>query len=65
MSAELKQIRVVADLEVLSSVGVPFDLQLDDFWVAEWGIEGVKYEDIPSWVQFVNKTIDLGIKFKF
>ena len=46
---------MLADEEVLRSVGLPFDMQLDDFWVSEWG---VKDGDIPPWVQFVNKTID-------
>ena len=44
-------------------VGIPYDKQLDNFWVSEWGILDSE-NDPPEWIQFVNKTIENGIIFK-
>lgn len=44
------------------SVGQPFDMQLNSYWVEEWGL--TDGSDPPGWFNFVNKTIDTGIKFK-
>ena len=35
--------------------GTPFDMQLDEFWMEEWGVTS---GDIPVWAVFVNETID-------
>ena len=37
-------------------------MQLDEFWVAEWGT--LSGGDIPTWISFQNTTIDTGVMFK-
>ena len=36
-------------------------MQLDEFWVAEWGT--LSGGDIPTWIRFQNTTIDTGVMF--
>ena len=44
-------------------VGKPFDVEGDNFYVTEWGVEEDNVE-IPDWITFLNTTIESGIKFK-
>lgn len=51
--------------KVVVNVGIPFDMQGDDFYVSKWGFTtlpaGMIYD--PEWVTFNNVTITVGIKF--
>lgn len=47
--------------EQVYSIGRPYDLQLDKFYVSEWGlVDG----ETPTWITFLNGTIIDGIYFK-
>ena len=63
VSGFIEEVSVMAGETSLISVGSPYDMQLDNFWVSKWGIIGTS--DVPSWIQFQNTTIDDGIKFQF
>ena len=41
------------------TVGLPFDFELDHFYVSEWGVKGYEPddEDYPQWIKFINSTI--------
>lgn len=48
-------------------VGIPIDMQMDDFFVSEWQVDGpdVNVNEKPAWIQFVNHTIsESGIQFR-
>ena len=46
------------------SLGNPFDMQLDNFVVHEWGYnDNLSEEEIPNWIQFKNETISDGLNF--
>ena len=47
LSNKMSKVFVHADQEKIISVGTPFDMQLDDFWMEEWGVES---GEIPSWI---------------
>ena len=47
------------------SIGIPFDMQLDDFYVSKWGyVNNIPDEFKPTWIVFLNKTIEEGLKFQ-
>ena len=58
-----ESVTVSKDEVQVTSVGIPYDRQLDSFFVQEWGIDGD--QEIPDWIQFLNKTIEEGIMFEF
>ena len=40
-------------------------MQLDDFFVEEWGyVDFLQEEDVPDWITFVNETINKGVRFE-
>ena len=41
------------------NIGRPYDLQLDQFYVSEWGL--VDDKETPAWIKFLNETIADGI----
>ena len=45
------------------NVGTPYDMQLDEFYVSEWGIDSDLPTDVPNWINFLNATITEGVKF--
>ena len=50
VSGFIEEVSVMAGETSLISVGSPYDMQLDNFWVSKWGIIGTS--DVPSWIQF-------------
>ena len=45
-------------------VGIPFDLQLDPFYISEFGSSDAT-KPLPEWIKFVNETItEDGVRFK-
>ena len=61
------QIFVFAGTESVEVIGLPYDLQLDDFHVAAWGIDSGDQKELvkPDWVSFLNGDISEGLIFKF
>lgn len=59
------ELQVFANYSRNYTVGVPYDMQLDKFYVLEWGFKGLKSDESPpEWISFDNSTdIALGIKF--
>ena len=45
------------------SIGIPYDMQLHDFYVQEVGFSGLEEADYPTWIKFLNVTITSGLKF--
>ena len=46
------------------SVGTAYDMQLDPFWLEEWGVTGLLKDEVP-WISFKNKTIEQAMLFTF
>ena len=45
-------------------IGEPFDVQLDEFYVSDWGYT-TELSQEPNWIFFVNETISEGLVFDF
>ena len=50
------------------NLGAPYDLQLDDFYVLDWGLDAGnsgKEQAKPVWAKFLNSTSSNEIQFEF
>jgi len=68
VSNKVASLMVLPNEPTVRTVGLPFDPQLDDYWVLEWGINGLEEDEaqeVLNWVSFVNVTVSDGIKFRF
>jgi len=56
---------VITDLSQNYLVGTPYDMNLDKFYVEEWGFKGLDpIETPPQWIQFKNDTdVEEGLLF--
>ena len=46
---------IYPDMPGVYSIGVPYDMQLDRFYLEEWGFLGnLKRDEIPEWITFNN-----------
>jgi len=52
---------VFAEVNQEYTVGTPYDMQMDSFVLAEWGVRG---EAVPSWISFKNETTLTAVQFK-
>ena len=59
------ELKVFANYSRSFIVGVPYDMQLDKFYMQEWGFKGLKSDESPpDWISLVNKTdFSKGIQF--
>ena len=54
---------MIASQSTILNLGKPYDDELDDFYVEEWGIKELAESEIPPWITFLNETVDAGVKF--
>jgi len=61
VSNKVIHLSTVADETHTYTVGIPYDMQLDSYYVSEWGCSD---GPVPEWLQFMNETVSQGIKFR-
>ena len=54
---------MIANQTTILNLGKPYDTELDDFYVEEWGLKELAKSDFPPWITFLNKTVEEGVKF--